>query len=72
MGLGPPVCMRCRVIYRFKHSYGWECPVCKMNDTDHMGLFECGISEEELRGNERFLLFIKGIDPDEDPNERTG
>jgi hypothetical protein len=63
MSLGPPVCMRCRVIYNYKHSYGWECPICKVNDDKQQGnLFDCGISEEELEGNLRFLLFIKGID----------
>lgn len=67
MGLGPPVCMRCRVIYTFKHSYGWECPVCKINDDDQRSyLFECGIGQDELEGNLRFLLFMKGEDPSND------
>jgi hypothetical protein len=56
--LGPPVCLKCRVFYKFKHSYGWECPVCKKNDSDHSHLFVCGISEEELEANERFFKFI--------------
>lgn len=60
MGLGPPVCMTCFVIYKFKHSYGWECPICKLNDMDHKNLFDCGIAEEELEGNLKFLKFMKG------------
>lgn len=60
MGLGPPVCMQCRVIYRYKHSYGWECPICERNDPDHKNLFDCGISIDELEGNLLFLLFMKG------------
>lgn len=70
MGLGPPVCMECRVIYTFKHSYGWECPICKLNNDRSNGLFECGISEEELEGNLRFLLFMQGKDPDRKEEER--
>lgn len=66
MGLGPPVCMRCRVIYSFKHSYGWECPVCRRNDPDTKSLWDCGISEDELEGNLRFIRFMQGMDPDED------
>jgi hypothetical protein len=59
MGLGPPVCTKCRVIYTFKHSYGWECPICKMNDDEHkVGLWECDIPEEELINNLRFYEFV--------------
>lgn len=70
MGLGPPVCKRCRVLYDFKHSYGWSCPVCKQNDGDHLNLFNCGVSDEELEGNLRFLLFMKGIDIDKEEEDR--
>ena len=70
MGLGPPVCLRCRVVYTFKHSYGWECPICKVNDEGVRGnLFDCGIPEEELEGNLRFLLFMQGKDPNENEEE---
>ena len=62
MGLGPPVCMRCRVIYTYKHSYGWECPICEKNDDQKGSLWDCGIDEEELEANLRFLLFMKGLD----------
>lgn len=65
VGLGPPICMKCRVMYTYKGSYGWECPICETNDENQKGyLFECGISEEELDANLRFLLFMKGIDID--------
>lgn len=65
MGLGPPVCMHCKVTYVYKHSYGWECPICKLNDTNNQKhLFDCGISIEELDGNLKFLSFIKGINTD--------
>jgi hypothetical protein len=63
MGLGPPVCLNCRVVYSFKLSYGWECPICKQNNHDRQGhLFTCDISKEELEGNLRFFNFVKGID----------
>lgn len=71
MGLGPPVCLRCRVLYKFKHSYGAECPICETNDDNIKGyLFECGISPDELEGNLRFLLFMQGKDPDNDEEQR--
>lgn len=60
MGLGPPVCMKCQVLYTFKHSYGWQCPICEQNDLDHEYLFTCGLDIEELKANERFLRFLKG------------
>jgi len=50
------------VIYTYKHSYGWECPICEKNDDNKSGLWECGIDEEELEANLRFLLFMKGLD----------
>jgi hypothetical protein len=74
MGLGPPVCTECRVIgeltpedhpnYGIEVRYGssyWQCPIC---GTPELGssLFTCGISEDELDGNERFLKFMKGPD----------
>lgn len=62
MGLGPPVCENCLVIYEFKHSYGWECPICKLNSPEHLNAWTCGISAEELAGNLRFFYFVKGID----------
>jgi hypothetical protein len=67
MGLGPPVCEKCRVLYEFKHSYGWECPICETNSSDHLNLWSMQSDHdtieslmEELEGNERFLRFMKG------------
>ena len=60
MGLGPPVCEKCLVLYEFKHSYGWECPICKTNSPNCYSLWSCGIGREELEGNLRFLKFMKG------------
>lgn len=72
MGLGPPVCTRCKVVgvltpkdhpnYGKKVSYGfsyWQCPIC---ETPELGehLLTCGIPEDELDENERFLKFMKG------------
>ena len=64
MGLGPPVCENCKVYYTFKHSYGWECPVCKLNSPDHLNAWSCGISDETLKANLRLWQFMsKIIDP---------
>ncbi len=67
MGLGPPVCEKCLVLYRFKHSYGWECPICETNSPDHLNLWSMQSDdqtleqiEEELESNLRFLEFMKG------------
>lgn len=62
--------MKCRVLYEFKHSYGWECPICKTNDPDHKGLFECGISEEDLENNLKFYNFVKGKSNEDQGSER--
>lgn len=70
MGLGPPVCMKCRVFYEFKNSYGWECPICKINDPNHRGLFECGIDKEELENNLKFYNFVKGKSNEDQGSKR--
>ena len=57
-------------MYNYKHSYGWECPICKISNGSHLGLFECGISHEELEGNLRFLLFMQGRDPERDEGDK--
>lgn len=64
--------MRCRVVYHFKHSYGWGCPICEQNDDQKGGLWDCGIDEEELDGNLRFLMFMKGEKKPDDDDEITG
>ena len=45
MGLGPPVCEKCMVIYDFKHSYGWECPICKTNSPNHFNTSPMDLSK---------------------------
>lgn len=72
MGLGPPVCMECRVMgvltpkdhtnYGKTMSWGasyWQCPICEDPDLGRH-LLDCGIPQDELDGNERFLRFMKG------------
>jgi hypothetical protein len=72
MGLGPPVCMRCRVVgeltpedhpnYGKRVSWGasyWQCPICGDPDLQ-ANLFTCKIPEDELEANRRFLEFMRG------------
>lgn len=72
MGLGPPVCARCRVIGvltpKDHPNYGksisggasyWQCPICENPDLEQ-SLCTCGIPEAELEENRRFLQFMKG------------
>lgn len=61
MGLGPPVCERCLVLYEFKHSYGWECPICKINSPDHLNAWSCGLTDQYLKNNLKFMKFVNGI-----------
>jgi hypothetical protein len=64
MGLGPPVCENCKVLYTYKNSYGWECPICKINSENCLHLWSCGISDEELAANLKLWQFMnKIIDP---------
>ena len=81
MGLGPPVCKKCMVIYEFKHSYGWECPVCKTNDgADTVHLFALGILmdgslekvTEQLEANRRFYDFMMKEDGGDDKSSIDG
>ena len=65
MGLGPLVCEKCMVIYDFKHSYGWECPICKTNSPNHFNLWSMqsdfqSLDEltEKLKANKRFYEFM--------------
>lgn len=64
MGLGPPVCEKCKVYYTFKHSYGWECPVCKINSEDCLYAWSCGIPDEELKNNLNFWKIVLRIKDD--------
>jgi hypothetical protein len=72
MALGPPVCEKCMVIYEFKHSYGWECPVCKTNSESKLGLWDMQHDEltleeltEQLKSNRNFYDFVAGKDNDD-------
>jgi hypothetical protein len=57
------------VLYQFRHSYGWECPVCKHNSDDKLWHNSCGISDEELEGNLIFLKFMQGPQLHDDYSE---
>lgn len=61
MGLGPPVCERCRVIGNLNAEQRWICPICGNPDMQWHA-WSCGIDEEELEGNYQFLKFMKGPD----------
>lgn len=62
MGLGPPVCEKCRVVGEINEKEkAWACPICG-NKKMKMNLFDSIISEEELEDNLRFLKFVKGIE----------
>lgn len=64
MGLGPPVCEKCRVIGRMSQDetdYFWYCPICNSRKLK-WNAWDSGLTEEELEDNERFLKFVKGID----------
>jgi len=62
MGLGPPVCEKCLVLYEYKHSYGWECPFCKINSLEHLNAWSCGLSEEQLEANKRLQTFLRSVE----------
>lgn len=38
-----------------------RCPICGNGDTQ-LGTDDCGMTIEQLEGNYRFYLFVKGID----------
>lgn len=62
MGLGPPVCEKCRVIANFDiDTEQWFCPICD-NAKCQWSAWDCGLTQEELKDNERFLKFVKGDD----------
>lgn len=67
MGLGPPVCEKCRVYgdidlkARLLGISRWHCPICD-NDNMQWSAWDCGLTDEELKANERFLKFVKGMD----------
>ena len=60
MGLGPPVCEKCRVSARYDVDIEiWVCPICS-NKKCQWNAWDCGLTEEELNDNERFLRFATG------------
>lgn len=63
MGLGPPVCERCWVVAVWPATAPdpWHCPICGSTELK-ANLWSCGVSEEELDANYRFLKFMKGPD----------
>lgn len=62
MGLGPPVCEKCRVSCYFDiDTEEWHCVFCG-NIKPEWNMFDCDLTQEELDDNERFLCFVKGID----------
>ena len=64
MGLGPPVCLSCRVFAKLKNTpvlkNSWECPQCK--DQTTLGhLWEQPKEEwKEYQDNTKFIDFLKG------------
>lgn len=63
MGLGPPVCEKCRVIGELSRDFDrplWSCPICGNTDMK-WSAWSCGISESELTDNLKFLKFVNGI-----------
>ncbi len=62
MGLGPPVCENCLVLYEFKHGHGWVCPFCQKNSENCLYAWSCGISVEVLEGNHKLLSFLKKVE----------
>lgn len=62
MGLGPPVCEKCRVVGSYEALMMlWYCPICNNKDMQ-WSAWDCGLTEEELADNLRFLKFVKGED----------
>jgi hypothetical protein len=59
MGLGPPVCQHCMVIVHYHSVHRWVCKYCG-NINPKLNAWDCGLTEEQLEGNARFLDFVKG------------
>lgn len=63
MGLGPPVCEKCQVVGTLSRDFNnplWCCPICG-NTKMQWHAWSCGLSDNELEGNLRFLKFVNGI-----------
>lgn len=62
MGLGPPVCENCGVLaYYDADVESWHCKYCG-NKKPQWNAWDCGLTEEELDDNKRFLDFVKGFE----------
>jgi hypothetical protein len=75
MGLGPPVCNKCKVLadltakgdarHGVSVSYGysyWHCPICGSAELNS-NLWEYDeTTQDEIDGNTRFLKFMNGIE----------
>lgn len=64
MGLGPPVCEKCRVIGELSRDFYrplWSCPICG-NAKMQWSAWSCGISSDDLDNNLRLLTFMKKVE----------
>jgi len=75
MGLGPPVCTKCKVIgvvtpkddprYGATVPWGasyWHCPICDTPKLDNHLWEYPQEQQDEIEGNTLFLKFMKGIE----------
>lgn len=75
MGLGPPVCTKCRVFatitekgdprYGIKVRYGnsyYYCPICGSPELNSNLWEYTEEAQDEIDGNTRFLKFMNGIE----------
>ena len=57
MGLGPPVCMRCQLIYRYEPG-GWYCGGCGDRTTDtYMFILDVD-QQKQIEANTRFMRAV--------------
>jgi hypothetical protein len=62
MGLGPPVCEKCKVLGKISRDFNesfWYCPICNSRKLK-WNAWDCGLTDEELEDNYKFLSFVKG------------
>ena len=59
MGLGPPVCKKCRVYANYSKEKGYFCDFCNEPQQELGHMWSMGISNDELDGNYRFYKFFK-------------
>ena len=57
MGLGPPVCMQCQLIYRYEPG-GWYCGGCGDRSTD-TNMFILDVDQQQqIEANTRFMRAV--------------